>query len=401
MRQTKIALASAVAAAALMAAPMASAEDVKLGILMGFTGPLEAMSPPMAEGAEFVATHVNEQGGIQGGNLVTVRGDDTCADATAATGAADRLINTEKVTGIVGAMCSGVTIAVANTNAVPAGVVMISPSATSPAVTSVDDNDLLFRVTPSDSYQGSVMARLLVAKGIKDIAITYVNNDYGKGLADSLAAAFPDEGGEVLANVAHEEGKADFRAELGTLAASGSTNLVIIAYASGSGNTILRQAVESGNFTTYVGGDGMIGDALFTGIDTSAVEGMIGTKPGTPEIPGAAIFADMATEAGLKPAEIYVPQSYDAAFILALAIEKNGNKRDGLSAAVRAVASAPGEVILPGEWAKAKEILASGGDVNYEGAGGSYEFDSNGDVPGVILEMTATGGTFKEVGRAF
>ncbi len=401
MRQLKIALASAVAVAAVAAAPSAFADDVKLGILLGFTGPLEAMSPPMAEGAEFAATQINEQGGIQGGKLVMVRGDDTCADATAATAAADRLINTEQVTAIVGAMCSGVTIAVANTNAVPAGVVMISPSATSPAVTSVKDNDLLFRVTPSDSYQGSVLARLLIAKGIKDIAITYVNNDYGKGLADSLAAAFPDEGGEVLANVAHEEGKADYRAELGTLAASGSTNLVILAYASGSGNTILRQAVESGNFTTYVGGDGMIGDALFTGIDPSTVEGMIGTKPGTPDIPGAGIFSDMATKAGLKPAEIYVPQSYDAAFILALAVEKNGNKREGLSAAVRAVASKPGEVILPGEWAKAKALIDAGKDVNYEGAGGAYEFDSNGDVPGVILEMKAEGGTFKEVGRAF
>jgi len=257
----------------------------------------------------------------------------------------------------------------------------------------------LFRVSPSDSYQGAVLARLLMSKGIEDIAITYVNNDYGKSLADSLAAAFPIEGGTVATNVAHEEGKADYRAELGTLAASGSTNLVILAYASGSGNTILRQAIESGDFTTFVGGDGMIGDALLTGIDASAVEGMIGTKAGTPDVPGAAVFTDLATKAGLLPSEIYVAQSYDAAFILALAIEKNGNKRDGLAAAVREVASAPGEIILPGEWAKAKALIAAGTDVNYEGAGGSHEFDGNGDVPGIIVEMTVTGGSFKEVGR--
>lgn len=399
MRHVAIVVATAIAAA-VTAAPTAFAEDVKLGILMGFTGPLEAMSPPMADGAKLVATHVNEQGGIAGGKLEFVVGDDTCTDATSATGTADRLINTDKVTAIVGAMCSGVTIAVANTNAVPAGVVMVSPSATSPMVTSVKDNDLLFRVSPSDSYQGGVLARLLLSKGIKDIAITYVNNDYGKGLADTLAAAFPVEGGKVTANVAHEEGKSDYRAELGTLAASGSTNLVILAYASGSGNTILRQAIESGDFTTFVGGDGMVGDALFTGIDTSAVEGMIATKAGTPDVPGAAVFTDLATKAGLKPSEIYVAQSYDAAFILALAIEKNGNKREGLSAAVREVASAPGEVILPGEWAKAKALIDAGKDVNYEGAGGSHEFDGNGDVPGIIVEMTVTGGSFKEVGRA-
>ena len=364
---------------------------------MGFTGPLEAMSPPMAAGAEFAATQVNEQGGIQGGKLVTVRGDDTCADATSATAAADRLINTEKVVAIVGAMCSGVTIAVANTNAVPAGVVMVSPSATAPAVTDVKDNDLLFRASPSDAYQGEVLARLLKSKGIDDVAVTYVNNDYGKGLADTFTAAFTAEGGTVSANVAHEEGKADYRAELGTLSASGSLNLVILAYASGSGNTILRQAIELGAFTTYIGGDGMIGDALLTGIDTSAVEGFIGTKPGQPDVPGAKLFDDMATKAGLKPSEIYVAQSYDAMFMLALAVEKNGNKREGLNKALREVAGAPGEVIMPGEWDKAKKLIDAGQDVNYEGAGGSYEFDEHGDVPGYIVEMTIKDGKFVEV----
>jgi branched-chain amino acid transport system substrate-binding protein len=275
---------------------------------------------------------------------------------------------------------------------------MISPSATSPAVTTLADNDLLFRTAPSDAYQGDVMARMLLGKGIEDIAITYVNNDYGKGFADSLAAAFAAGGGDVTANVAHEEGKADYRAELGTLAAGGSLNLVILAYATGSGQTVLRQAVESGDFVTFVGGDGMIGDELLTGIDAGAVEGMIGTKPGTPDIPGATIYTGLASAAGLDPTAIFAPQAYDAAFILALAIEKNGNKRDGLSAAIRDVASAPGEVILPGEWAKAKAAIDAGNDVNYEGASGAHEFDENGDVPGLILEMTVTGGAFKEVG---
>ena len=254
---------------------------------------------------------------------------------------------------------------------------------------------------PSDAYQGDVMARLLLSKGMDDIAITYVNNDYGKGFADSLAAAFAANGGSVTANVAHEEGKSDYRAELGSLAASGSENLVILAYAAGSGQTVLRQAIESGDFAAYVGGDGMIGDELFTGIDTSAVEGMIGTKPGTPDVPGAAAFKKLASDAGLDPTAIFSPQTYDAAFILALAVEKNGSaSREGLSQAVRDVASAPGEVILPGEWAKAKALIAAGTDINYQGAGGAHEFDENGDVPGAIMEMSVAGGSFSEVGLA-
>lgn len=399
MQILKKTLGLAVAATALVAAP-ALAEDVKIGFLGGFTGPIESMAPPIFEGANLAVTHVNAQGGIIGGKLEIASGDSAC-DATAASNAADKLINTDQVTAVVGALCTGATIAGANSAAVPGNVVMISPASTAPALTTLDDNDLVFRTAPSDAYQGEVLARLILSKDINEIAITYVNNDYGKGLADTLSAAFEAAGGTIAANDAHEDSKADYRAELGSLAASGSQNIVIIAYANSSGQTILRQAVESGDFTTFIGADGMVSDEALTGTDASAVEGMIATKPGTPEIPGASIYVDLATEAGLDATAIFAPQSYDAAFILALAIEKNGSaSREGLSAMIRDVANAPGEVILPGEWEKAKALIAEGKDVNYEGASGQHEFDAAGDVPGSIVEMMVKGGTFVEVGPA-
>lgn len=389
-------LASAVAAG--VSAP-ALADDVKLGILLGFTGPLESLAPPIAAGAELAIKHINDQGGITGGQLLSVRADDTCADATAAANAADRLINSDGVLGIIGAMCSGAAISAANVAAIPTNTVMISPSATAPAVSTLEDKDLMFRTAPSDAYQGEVLARLLQAKNIDNVAITYVNNDYGKGLADTFEAAFTAIGGKVAAKAQHEEGKSDYRAELGTLSASGADTLVLIAYAQGSGQTILRQAVESSSFVDYVGADGMISDDLFQGVDVSGLT-MIGTKPASPAIPGAESFNKLARDAGVDPEAVYVPQAYDAAFLLALAIEKNGGKRDGLPAALRAVANAPGEVIMPGEWEKAKGILASGGDINYEGATGPVEFDDNGDVAGFILEMKVEGGKWVEVGPA-
>lgn len=376
-------------------------QEVKIGFLGGFTGPIEDLTPPIFAGAELAVAQVNAQGGIVGGEtLLMASADTSCTDASVANSGADRLVNTEGVTAIVGALCSGATIAAANSTAVPANVVMISPASTSPALTDLDDNDLVFRTPPSDSYQGEVLAQLLLSKGIEDAAVTYVNNDYGKGLADAFAAAFEANGGDVTANLAHEDGKADYRAEIGSLTGSGSENLVVLAYANGSGQTILRQAHESGAFSTYIGADGMVGDSLVSAVGADVLAGMIATRPGTPELPGADLFAAQAEEAGFDPNAVFAGQSYDAAFLLALAIEKNGNSREGLSAALREVASAPGEVILPGEWEKAKALLAEGTDINYEGATGSHEFDANGDVPGVIVEMTVRGGRFVEVGRA-
>lgn len=401
MQIMKTTLLAAMAVGALSAASPALAQGATIGFLGGFTGPIESLTPPIAEGAKLVAHQVNAQGGILDGALEVITGDSTCADATAAANAADKMINTDNVSAIVGPMCSGATISAANNAGIPGNTVLISPSATAPSVTDVDDNDLLFRTAPSDAYQGAVLARLLLAKGINDIALAYVNNDYGKGFADSLTAAYEAAGGTVAVSEGHEDGKADYRAELGSLAASGSQNLVILAYADGSGQTMLRQAIEAGDFTQFVGGDGMVGDSLFTGIDAAAVEGMIATKPGTPDLPGAALYATLASAEGMDPTAIFAPQAYDAAFILALAIQQKGSAdREGMSEAVRAVATAPGEIILPGEWSKAVTLLAEGKDINYEGASGQHEFDDAGDVPGTIVEMVVSGGSFQEVGPA-
>ncbi|MBS3850129.1 ABC transporter substrate-binding protein [Devosia sp. J2-20] len=397
MFNLKKTLTLAAAATTLVAAAPAIAQDTgaTIGFIGGFTGPIESLTPPIFAGAELVVKQVNEQGGILGGELNLISADGAC-DATAAAAAADKLINTDNVTGIVGALCTGETIGAFNGSGLSGGVVFISPASSAPALTTLEDNDLVYRTTPSDALQGVKLANLLLAKGITDIAVTYVNNDYGKGFAEALEAAYTAGGGTVAANVSHEDSKADYRAELGNLVAS--QNLVILAYANSSGNTILRQAVESGNFTTYIGGDGMVGDDLLTGIDAASVDGLIATRAGAPSGEAVDIYNGFDSD-GFTANATYAPQAYDAAFLMALAIEKNGSaSREGLSAALREVASAPGEKILPGEWSKAVELIKAGTDIDYEGAGGVLDFDAAGDVDGIIVELTVEGGKFVEKG---
>ncbi len=400
MKIVKKSILTALAISAMIAASPAVAQNVKIGFIGGFTGPIENLVPPIFEGAKLAVAHINEQGGVLGQTLELISSDGGC-DSTLGASAADKLVNTDQVTAIVGAVCSGETIAAASNAAIPGNVTIVSPSASSPAVTTVEDNDLLFRVSPSDSYQGDVLARLILSKGITTIAVSYINNDYGKGLADAVVASYIANGGTVAASEGHEEGKADYRAEVGSLAATGADTLVVLAYASGSGQTILRQATEGGDFANYVFGDGMIDDALMTGIDAASIEGAFASPPGAPDGPGAAIFAEAAAAAGLDPTAIFSPQAYDAAFMVALAIEKNGSAdREGVSAALRSIASAPGEVILPGEWEKAVALIAAGKDINYEGAGGAQDFDENGDVAGTYNEQKIENGAFVTVGPA-
>ncbi|MFX4222923.1 MAG: ABC transporter substrate-binding protein [Thalassobaculum sp.] len=164
-------------------------EEVKVGMLQGFTGPTKSLVKPMALGGEAAIQEISDSGIFLGGKkVVSVRGDSTCIDAAAATAAADRLITSEGVVGIVGATCSGATTAVLNNVARPNGIVMISPSATSPALSTIEDDGLFFRTAPSDARQGEIIGKILSDQGHRSrSALTYTNNDYGKGLADAIA----------------------------------------------------------------------------------------------------------------------------------------------------------------------------------------------------------------------
>ena len=214
-------------AAALFATP-AMAETVKLGVLLGFTGPIESLTPDMAAGAEMAMAEASKSGKFMGGSTIEpVRGDSTCVDAAAATATAERLITSDKVVAIMGADCSGVTTAVLQNVATSKGVVMISPSATSPALSTIEDNGLFFRTSPSDARQGQVLAEILKEKGVKSAAISYTNNDYGKGLADSIQSNFEAVGGKVTISASHEDGKGDYGAEVGALAQAGGDVLIV------------------------------------------------------------------------------------------------------------------------------------------------------------------------------
>ena len=393
MRNTIIA-ATALALLAGTAHAASHTSGIKLGFLGGITGPIESLMPPIQGGAQLAVDQVNEAGGVGEGSMIElVVGDTTCVDATAAANAADRMVNVDEVSAIVGAMCSGATISAANNAGVPSGTVMVSPASTSPALTDLDDEDLVYRTAPSDATQGPALAEAVMERGIENVAITYVNNDYGKGFAESFQTAFEEAGGTVALSEAHEDGKADYRPEIGNLASAGADALVVLAYIDGSGGTIVQQAVEGGDFDQFVGGDGMVGDALGERV-ASGADGMIATRPGSPDGPGTEAFRSAAEGASLDPDATFAAQSYDAAMLLALAMEKTGGSKDGLNEALREVATAPGEVILPGEFAKAKELIAAGTDIDYQGAAGDAEFTDAGDVPGNYDVMVVRDGKF-------
>ena len=368
-------------------------KNIKMGIILGFTGPIESLTPAMAASAELAFKEATDSGSLLNGSKIeVVRADSTCVDSAAATAAAEGVIS-EGVAAIMGADCSGVTGAIASNVAVPNGVVMISPSATSPSLTTLDDKGFFFRTAPSDARGGQILADITKDNGVKSVAISFTNNDYGKGLADVYEAAVKAYGIEVTTVAAHEDGKADYSSEVATLASAGGDAVAVLGYLDQGGKGIIQASLDSGAFDTFVLSDGMIGQSLVDAFGEN-LSNSFGSMPGSTG-KGAGVFADVASAAGIDSSGPYTGESYDAAALIVLAMQA-GNSADRASIAknIMDVANGPGTKIYPGELKKGLDLLAQGKKVNYEGATG-VTFTDVGEAEGSFLEQEIKDGKFK------
>ncbi len=385
-------------AALLSSTALATAGDTKVGILMDITGPIANFIPPLQNAANLAVSQVNEQGGLLDGKAIAVYGD-TTGTSQGAVDAAQKLINIENVPIVMGALMSGTSIAAAEAVFIPAGVVQLSPTATSPAMTDLKDNDLVYRIVPSDNYQGEILAKMVLAEGINKVAVTYVNNDYGVGIGQTFIDAYIAAGGEVVAQSKHEEKKDSYRSELASLAKADAEALVVVAYAGDSGGKIVKQAAEGGLFTRFIGTDGLRDELLIKNVGPEILSTSFFSSPTSPgDNPAQSMLHDAYnTVYGEGADKAFVDQTYDATFLTMLAIEQVGSTdRSKMAQALRDVASAPGVKVGPGEWEKAKALIAAGTDIDYDGAGGSYDFDENGDVSGFIGKFVVDGSTYKQ-----
>ncbi|MEW5422414.1 ABC transporter substrate-binding protein [Amorphus sp. 3PC139-8] len=387
--------ASVAAATAVAFAAPAFAQDLKIGALMPMTGDLSAYGEADLSGIQLAADEINKAGG-----KIDVIVADTQTNPQAGVDAAQKLVNVEGVNAIIGALSSGVTIPVATSVTSREGVVQISGASTSPTISTLNDNDFLFRTVPSDAFQGIALAKLVKEKGVDNVSIIYVNNAYGEGLAKAFEKSFTGEqGGTVSESIPFEQGQSSYRGELQRADTDDAQALLLVAYPE-NGIVILRQALEGGHFDKFIFTDGMKAPEVVEQIGADYVNGSYGTVPQSPESEGLKTF-QKAYEAkfGEVPPLPYIDTAYDATILVSLAAVKAGsNDRAAIRDALREVASPPGQKVGPGDYAKAVELIKAGTDINYEGAAGSQDFDDNGDVPGTIGEWAFQDGKIVDLG---
>lgn len=372
-------------------------EPLKIGYLADFSGPLAEFGPAIQTGVELAIKHINDAGGVNGMPVEFVVGDDK-TDATAAVEEARRLIEVEGVSAIVGPLASGVTIAVTESVAAAAGVVVISPSATSPSITDANDDGYLFRSTTSDAAQGVVLADLAKNEGLTKVGVLYLNDAYGQGLADAFEASF----GEGVTKSSFEDGAASYLSELQAAAAGGADTLVAIGYPT-QAQVFIREALENKLFSKFLFVDGTKSIDLIDAIGADALEGMKGTAPtGGPATEARQAWdAAYTAQYGEIPNLPFIREAYDAVVAIALAAESsNSNKGADIRDALAKVGGPGGDIFLPGAEgvAAALAAVADGKDIDFEGAATTLNWNDDGDVTtGYIGIWEYSGGKIVEL----
>ena len=373
------------------ASPAANAQGLKIGSLLPSTGDLSAIGQPMAAAVPLLVETVNQCGGVNE-KPVTLVAEDDQTDPTAGAEGMTKLAEVDKVAGVVGSFASSVSSAAVDV-AVRNKVVLISPGSTSPVFTERaqkgDFQGFWARTAPPDTYQAQALAKLASDKGFKRASTAVINNDYGVGFEKEFVQAFNQTGGTIL-NQAKPTRYDPKAATFETEAAAAFTNkpqaVAAVLYAD-TGGLFVKAAYQQG---LTKGVQLMLTDGVYTpefveqvgkGADGKYIlAGAIGTVPGADGKALAALTKLWQQKQG-RPPSAYVPQSWDAAALLALAAQAaKANTGEGIKSKLREVANAPGTEVT--DVCQGLQLLGQGQDINYQGASGNVDIDENGDVVG-------------------
>ena len=352
---------------------------LKIGLLMDFSSGSSEVVTDRRRAFELAIKHVNDSGGVFG-RPVSVALGDTTADPEEAAAQARRLVEVEGVHAIVGPNSSANALVIAERVIGPAGVPTVSFSATSPQLTTAADRGYLFRTALSDIAQGPVLAAITHEQGFDNVGLLHVDDAWGQGLAGAFEAAWDG----ALKAVAVERAQTTFLAELRESASEGAQALVVIAFETAA-LTMVREAIDDGLYDRFTFGDAAKRLSLVRALGGDRLGGMYGTGPATASesAASAAWEAAYVAEYGALPVLAYVKEAYDATVTLALAAAAAGST-DGAAIRdrLRAVGGPPGSPVTAGPRgvAAALRTLAAGGEVDYEGASGSIDWDGNGDL---------------------
>ena len=381
--------------------------DLTIGDSIPLTGDLSDYGPPGQKASDLaisVITKANQQAGVD--NTVKVVHEDNETNPQAAVQAARKLVDADGASCITGAWASSDTIPTAQSVSIPDGVLQISPASTADEITGLDDDGLLNRTSPPDSFQGPTLANTIAdalggASG-KTVNIGARNDAYGTGLTQTFGDAWKDLGGSVGQQVIYDPEQPSYDSEAGQITSGNPDATVIIDFP----ETFVKVAPaleRTGNWDPTKGWftDGLASSSLTEDISPQIVSGMRGTAPGAPDKGEASTaFDQLYTSSDPKDVDrqTFDAQQFDATVLCYLSAVAAGST-DGKDMAdhLTDVSAPPG---VPYTWEQLPEAikaLQAGQDIDYQGASGAIDMDAAGDATAGVYDIYTFKGADLEV----
>ena len=332
-------------------------ETIKIGAILPLTGDMAMYGKNDKMGIDLAVEEINKSGGING-KMVQVLYQDNQGEAKTAVSALQKLIQ-DGIFIVIDDAMSSITLSMVPV-AKAKKIIIISTGATNPQLSGI--SPYFFRIWNSDAEEAIFMARYCLKEKINQILILYVNNDYGKGLADAFSREFTKEGGRIVEKLDFDENSRDFKSIVTRIKSYSPQYIYLIGYAAQTG-IIVKQVRELGIMAKIIGTVAME-DSKFLQLAGKSAEGVIYPFPKEPTGEAYREFKELFKKKYNKEPEILSDVGYDAANLSIYAISKGARNAD-----------------------EVRKIFLQ--MTNYEGASGIIKFDENGDVhkPMVIKEI--------------
>lgn len=363
------------------AEPSIPPDTIVIGLLQPFPTGVEVQRE---QAARLAIEEINAAGGVNGKRLALKVAYDSNNDPVAGVAGARHLLESG-VIALIGANASRVTLPVAEQVTIPAGVALISPGSTSPLVSTLADNDTVYRIPPSDALQGRLLAELVWGEGRDQIAIFAQDEPYGQGLSEAFRNRFLELGGTIQTEAYFPPDQTSgFSSQIDTLYSEGTPGgLMLFAFSVATSN-LLREIVSAkGSLPVLYGVDANMSIDMATNAPAQVV-GMRGTTPSSAVTsPAYQRFLNAFVRATGEIPSPNRENAYDAVYLIALSLAQAGqSNRSAVVNHLRAISRADTATpitVLPQEFAAAVAAIGAGADINYQGASGPVDFDAQGD----------------------
>jgi branched-chain amino acid transport system substrate-binding protein len=366
----------------------------EIGMVDSQTGSLSAFGERNQRGRELALSDVNEVG--IGGRELSISVQDSQSQQQTGVSAAQQLVNQEGVPFLIGAVGSGVSIAIYQSVIEGTDVVQLSQNSTSPQLTEFPG---LLRMSPAGRTQSTALADIITEDGGESVAITWINNDYGSGITDAFVDAYE---GEVVYNSSHDQGQSSYSNVISQMANTDADSWLFVTYQP-EFTTMTQEAYSSGvnDQATWYGADSVQGSDVLANTPDGSLEGM------KVVLPSAAVdqenyqsFASEFEEEYGRTPTAWAAYTYDCVVTAALSIQAADEFTGAaLGDVVRDVTRPEGEEVLSFE--AASEILSDGGsasDIDYQGVSGPIDFDENGDPVAYLQILTVQDHEYESTG---